>query len=120
MKKLDEFLSERELFVLRNHPQMTYAKIAERYGVTPERIRQIKTQAERKVRTEIRCQNASKRAEEEVFLTLKRREIWLIKRALDELDYKYISQRADMRRKKTEPHPDEAAIKKLITEFNSF
>jgi len=54
MKDLHEFLSERELFVIENHPEMSYAKIGERFGITGNRVAQIKTMALRKIREEKR------------------------------------------------------------------
>lgn len=43
MKDLQEFLSERELFVIENHPAMSYGKIGEQLGITGNRVAQIKT-----------------------------------------------------------------------------
>ena len=52
MREYIEFLSDREIFVLQHHPAMSYKVIGEEWGVSPERVRQIKVYAQRKVRAE--------------------------------------------------------------------
>lgn len=47
-----EFLTDREIFVLENWPAKTYKAIGQDLGVSPERVRQIRVKAERKIREE--------------------------------------------------------------------
>ena len=66
MKDLQEFLSERELFVIENHPAMSYGKIGEQLGITGNRVAQIKTMALRKIREEKHREEAWKRGQQKV------------------------------------------------------
>lgn len=43
-------LTERERYVLEHRPGMTYKAIGLELGISPERVRQIKVEAERKLR----------------------------------------------------------------------
>lgn len=43
-------LTDRELYVLEHRPGMTYKAIGLELGISPERVRQIKVEAERKLR----------------------------------------------------------------------
>ena len=43
-------LTERERYVLERRPEMTYKAIGLELGISPERVRQIKVEAERKLR----------------------------------------------------------------------
>lgn len=52
MKDLHEFLSEREIYIVENHPAMTYSRLAVELGITANRVAQIKTAAMRKIREE--------------------------------------------------------------------
>ena len=52
MRGLKEILTERELYVLKNHPAMTYEAIGIELGISPERVRQLKVHAERMIREE--------------------------------------------------------------------
>lgn len=107
MKELNEFLSEREIYVLENHPAKTYAAIAAELGVTQERVRQIKVAAERKVREEKWNEERDERGREPVSLNVTRSEVFLIQRAL--MSYQTFLLRtgpADQRRKNTEADPD--------------
>lgn len=54
MRELTEFLTDREIFVLENWPARTYKAIGQDLGVSPERVRQIRVKAERKIREENR------------------------------------------------------------------
>ena len=84
MKDLQEFLSERELFVIENHPAMSYAKIGEQLGITGNRVAQIKTMALRKIREEKRREEAWKRGQQKVDFALSRSQCYLVIRALRE------------------------------------
>lgn len=120
MRQPCDYLSGRELFVLENHPKMSYQKIGEIFGITGERVRQIKVHAERVVREEKRRDNARVRAAETVQLTLTRKDLWIIRRGLRELSAKYTLVRADMRRKHYEPDPDEERIDTLLKELEEY
>ena len=82
MKDLQEFLSERELFVIENHPAMSYGKIGERLGITGNRVAQIKTMALRKIREEKRREEARERGQQQVDYKLTRSQSYLVIRAL--------------------------------------
>lgn len=82
MKDLQEFLSERELFVVENHPAMSYGKIGEQLGITGNRVAQIKTMALRKIREEKRREEAWKRGQQKVDYALTRSQCYLVIRAL--------------------------------------
>ena len=119
MRELHEFLNDREIFVLQNHPAMSYKAIGEHFGISPERVRQIKAYAERKIRTEIRREQAAARALEPVTLTVQRREVHLLIRALNALYYPILTRAADQRRKDKEEHPDHQPIEQLLEYFHS-
>ena len=53
MRERSEYLTEREMYVLDNHPGLSYQKIGVQLGITAERVRQIKQQALRHVREEM-------------------------------------------------------------------
>ena len=100
MRDYSEFLSDREIYILRNHPSMSYAAIGEVLGVSPERVRQIKAVALRNIRKEKARDDAHARAQEEILLCLRRKDVQLILFALDELRNPVLTYRADQRRKK--------------------
>ena len=115
MRELSEILTERELYVLEHHPAMTYKAIAAEMGVTTERIRQIRVRAERKIREEKRRDQARERAAQPVTITIQRRELWLLFRALE-------TYRVDilLRNKKgVEEDPDYSLTETLITKFRT-
>jgi len=88
MKPLSEFLTEREIYVLNNHPQKTYKTIGEELGVANTRIRQIKVNAERKIREEKRREQVEEAGQIPVSVTVQRKELWVIYRALHDYYYK--------------------------------
>ena len=115
MKDLQEFLSERELFVIENHPAMSYAKIGERLGITGNRVAQIKTMALRKIREEKRREEAWKRGQQKVDYALTRSQCYLVIRALGE--YALYLTPSNIRARnnpKYEPDPDIARCEALI------
>lgn len=114
MREPSEYLSARELFILENHPGMSYAKIGEVLGISGNRVQQIKSQAERRIREEKRRDNARAIAQQEVQLTLTRREVWVIVRGLQELKLKHLATHADQRRRHLENDPDKQLIEPLI------
>ena len=117
MRERSEYLTEREMYVLDNHPGLSYQKIGVQLGITAERVRQIKQQALRHVREEKRRELAIARGNELVHLTLKRNEVWLLMRGLRELGMKCLQYRGDMRSKDREPDPDEERIDRLYNEL---
>ena len=120
MKELSEFLSEREIYVLENHPAKTYAVIAAEIGLTQERVRQIKIAAERKVREEKRKEEHDERGQEPVSLSVTRSEFSFIQRAL--MNYQTFLLRtgpADQRRKNTEADPDLTRTMDLIKKIQN-
>lgn len=90
---LQDFLSEREIFVLRNHPTITYKAIGEQLGVTPERVRQIKVNANIKIRKEKRRELQNQKGERPITLTIKRKELQLIIRGLSEYSWELTRQK---------------------------
>ena len=116
MKDLKEFLSERELFVIENHPAMSYAKIGEQLGITGNRVAQIKTMALRKIREEKRREEAWKRGQQKVDYSLTRSQCYLVIRALGE--YAVYLTPSNIRTRTNpnyEPDPDIARCEALIT-----
>ena len=115
MKDLQEFLSERELFVIENHPAMSYAKIGEQLGITGNRVAQIKTMALRKIREEKRREEAWKRGQQKVDFALTRSQCYLVIRALGE--YAVYLTPSNIRTRTNpnyEPDPDIARCEALI------
>ena len=116
MKDLQEFLSERELFVIENHPAMSYAKIGEQLGITGNRVAQIKTMALLKIRVEKRREEAWKRGQQKVDYSLTRSQCYLVIRALGE--YAVYLTPSNIRTRTNpnyEPDPDIARCEALIT-----
>ena len=115
MKDLQEFLSERELFVIENHPAMSYAKIGEQLGITGNRVAQITTMALRKIREEKRREEAWKRGQQKVDHSLTRSQCYLVIRALGE--YAVYLTPSNIRTRTNpnyEPDPDIARCEALI------
>ena len=115
MKDLQEFLSERELFVIENHPAMSYAKIGEQLGITGNRVAQIKTMALRKIREEKRREEAWKRGQQKVDFALCRSQCYLVIRALREYAVYLTPSNIRVRNNPNyEPDPDIARCEALI------
>ena len=85
MRERNEFMTEREIFVLDHHPDMTYKAIGENLGISSSRVRQIKVHALRLLREEKRREQAAKQAQQPVTLTLKRKDLWILIRGLNAL-----------------------------------
>ena len=83
MRKLEEFLSEREIFILENHPSTSYVKLGAVLGITGNRVAQIKRAALRKIREEKILEAARERGRLKVSYELNRAECHLIIRALE-------------------------------------
>ena len=113
MKRLTEFLSDREIYILQHHPSMSYQKIGIELGISQERVRQLKVSAERKIREEKRREQAAIRGLESITLTLQRRQLWLILRALNSLQDPILRKAADQRYKHQEEDPDLKPLKEL-------
>ena len=85
---MQDYLSDRERYIVENHPQQTYAAIAAQFGICPERARQIKHAALRKIQEEKRRERILERGQELVTLTLPRHDVWLILRSLHAYQFK--------------------------------
>ena len=119
MRDYSEFLTEREIFIIQNHPAMSYKAIAEKFGVSPERVRQIKAHAQRQIRAEHARDEAHARALEPVQLTLRRKDVHLILWALRELQRPILTFAADQRRKnRGEVKPDLDAVNALYEQLS--
>ena len=116
MRALSEFLNERELYILEHYPAMTYKAIAAEMGVSTERVRQMRIHAERMIREEKRRDQARERAAQNVTITIQRRELWLLFRALDtyRVDILYRN------KKGIEEDPDYALTETLSVKLRSF
>ena len=114
---MQDYLSDRERYIVENHPQQTYAAIAAQFGVCPERVRQIKHAALKKIKEEKRRERILARGQELVTLTLPRHAVWLILRSLYAYQLKILH--ADMRRKERDPDPDEIPVKNLMELLNN-
>lgn len=114
---MTDYLSDRERYIVDNHPQKTYAALGAQFGICPERVRQIKHAALRKIKEEKRRERVLERGQELVTLTLPRHDVWLILRSLHAYQFKI--HHADMRRKDQEPDPDEAPVKNLMELLNN-
>lgn len=119
MRELKEFLNERELYVLKNHPTMTYKAIGIELGISPERVRQLKVHAERLIREEKRREITAVRGLEWVTITLQRRDVWLVIRALGELlDPVLTKALRDNHKKDFELDPDIDRIDNLVQKLH--
>lgn len=106
MPRKKEYLTEREIYVLEHHSAMTYKAIGNELGITPERVRQLKVYAERKLREEKKREATAIRNQQPLTLTLLRKDIHVLIRALEAYESKLLSQLADQRRKPTDKDPD--------------
>ena len=109
MREYREYLSERELYVLENHPRLTYKMIGEELGISQERVRQLKVHAERMIREERRREQVQANGRLPVQLTLQRRDVYLIIEALREYHTTLLKRKADQRFKnedEKEKEPD--------------
>ncbi len=106
MKAYQEFLSEREIFILEHHPEMSYKAIGEELGIGPERVRQIKVAAARKVRQEKTREQAAERNKQSVTMTIRRKDLFIIVRGLEAHIHNMQRQRADQRIKNPEEKTD--------------
>lgn len=116
MRERDRYLNEREIFIMDNHPAMTYKAIAEKLGIGPERVRQIKIAAERKVREAKMKERTAERNRLPVTFTVRRKDLFIILRGLEQHRFALLQGRADLRRKK-EPgneDPDYTRTEELI------
>lgn len=83
MREYKDFLSEREIFILEHHPEMSYRAIGEQLGIGSERVRQIKVAALHKIKDEKRREQAAERNKLPVTLTIRRKDLFIIARGLD-------------------------------------
>ncbi len=122
MRERDRYLSEREIFILDNHPAMSYRTIADELGIGAERVRQIKNAAERKVREAKRKEQAAERNKLSVTFTVRRKDLFIILRGLEQHRLTLLQGCADQRRKK-EPgneDPDFKRTEELIDIIRSY
>lgn len=115
MRELHEILTERELYILEHYPAMTYKAIAAELDVSTERVRQLRMHAERMIREEKRRDLARERARQRVTITIQRREVWLLIRALEI----YCVDILRRNKKCIEEDPDYAVAKALIAKLRS-
>lgn len=83
MRNIEEFLTDREIFILENHPGISYAKLGVALGITGNRVSQIKKTALRKIREEKKMEAARQKGQLKVRYELNRAECSLIIRALE-------------------------------------
>lgn len=113
-----DYLNERERFVIINHPAMSYSQIAAHFAVSPERIRQVKVAALRKIKDHNLQERMMERGRERVEVSLLRSDVWLMIRALEKYQLNLVRNHADMRRKTIETDPDEEPVMRLIDTLN--
>lgn len=119
MRDYSDFLTEREIFIIQNYPAMSYKAIGEKFGVSPERIRQIKAHAQAMIRKERARDEAHARALEPVQLTLRRKDVQMLLWALKELRWPILTYSADQRRKQRgETKPDLDAVNALYEQLS--
>ena len=117
MRELEEILTQNELYVYRNHPAKTYKVLAEELGLSQSRIQQLKHDAKNKIIKEKHIEQLAIRAQQPVDVTLQRRDIHVLQRAL--WAYSADLTDADMRKKRPrEEDPDQEIIEKLIPYFS--
>ena len=117
MREYNEFLTEREIFILKHHPAMTYKAIGiELGGISAARVRQLKAHSERLIRQEKSREQAEEREQTPVTFTLRRKDLWVIIRGLKTLQTNLLRPYADMRRKEEnlEEDPDYQIAENLI------
>lgn len=88
MRALSEFLSEREIYIYENHPQVSYAKLATELGITGNRVAQIKHNVIRKIRDEKVREQREQWAKETLLLSMSRGECLVILRALSNYEHR--------------------------------
>lgn len=120
MREYSEFLTEREIFILEHHPAMTYKAIGQELGISSERVRQLKYHAERMIREEKRREQAAARGQLPIMVILRRKDLWIVIRALKNYSHHLVIKSADLRRKQ-EPDlkedPDIQIAENLIHSF---
>ncbi len=122
MRERDQYLSEREIFILENHPAMSYRAIGEVLGIGPERVRQIKIAALRKEREAKKKEQAAERNRCTITLKVTRKDLHIILRGLEEHEYNLVRFHADLRRKNTPENedPDYQRTTELIRAVRGF
>ena len=117
MRDLKDFLSEREIYIIENHPRLSYAKLGAELDITGNRVAQIKHKAERKIREEKKAEAKREWAKQPVLIPLKRSEWLVVRRALRSYSNKLTPNTVCARTNpKREPDPD-IAICERIGEF---
>lgn len=106
MKEYKDFLSDREIFVVEHHPEMSYRAIGEELGIGQERVRQIKVAAWRKIREEKKQEQAAERNKQTVTLNIRRKDLFIIARGLDAHIHNMQRVKVDQRLKDTEEKVD--------------
>ena len=120
MRDLHDFLSEREIYILENHPDKPYAKLASELDITANRVGQIKRYAERKIREEKSAEARRDWGNQPLQLTLKRSDWLVIRRALNCYSGKLTPNNVRKRiNPKYVPDPDIAACNRLVQVISS-
>ena len=114
MSYMRDYLTEREIYILRSHPSKSYAKLGEELGITGARVKQIKTHAERVILLQKHREQAAARGEMPVELTLRRKDLYVLLRALEWLYFKATSGNTASKRRDNGDDPDIAATQELM------
>ena len=117
MRELSEFLTENELYVYQNHPKIKYQVLADELGLSYRRVAQMKHDAKKKIIKEKHIERLAERAQQPVELILKRRDIYVVHRAL----WAYAADLTDIDMRKKQPQeedPDLKIVKNLIPYFS--
>ena len=116
MKDLTDILSPRQIYILQNHGAKTYATLAAELGISSERVRQIKVEAERAIRAEKQREQQEEQNKITLLLPMTRWDTFLLLRALDQY---YIDLLRVNRRRKI-PDPDLNRCVALIEEIRKW
>ena len=119
MRELEEFLTEREIYILENHPQKSYSVIGKELGVSPERVRQIKFHAQSMLRNEKRAEQLKEVRQTPVSINIVKSDLSLIIRALEY--YSHEQRRYDSKHKQRLQgiDPDIEVSENLINKLKS-
>lgn len=114
MRDLSEFLTEREIYIIKNHPAISYAELGMIFGITSERVRQLKIKAERSIREEKRREQEEIAGQKPVKVTLAVKDLYLLIRLLDRFVMKARMSETKNSRKTYGPDPDLRAAEMLL------
>lgn len=118
MKELSEFLNEREIYILENYPGKTFKVLGEELGISNVRVKKIRDNAERKIRTQKRVEQEEDVAPVSFPRTLQRRDAWVLLRALEKYNVCLQKEwRVDRNPELVKLEPDYLATQALIEVF---